>query len=134
MIVVDTNIIAYFYFSNPKSQLAVDLFIKDSDWQVPRLWRSEFRSVVSLYLRKKLLSFEVILKILAESEDLLNNNEHDLASMDIMPLVKASQCSAYDCEFVALAKVLNVPLVTEDKKIIQEFPDIAVSLERFLTH
>ncbi len=39
-----------------------------------------------------------------------------------------SDCSAYDCEFVALAKEKNTPLFTMDKKIIQSFPDVAVSL------
>ena len=47
-------------------------------------------------------------------------------------LVNDSKCSAYDCEFVALAQQLNVKLVTEDKKIISEFSDIAVDIDTFL--
>ncbi|MDQ7050170.1 MAG: type II toxin-antitoxin system VapC family toxin [Enterobacterales bacterium] len=133
MIVVDINIIAYFYLTSPKSELAEKLLLIDCDWQVPRLWRSEFRSVVSLYLRKKILPYEDILVILHEAEDLLKNNEYDLPSADIMPLVSSSRCSAYDCEFVALAKCLSVPLVTEDKKILKAFPETAISLQDFLS-
>jgi predicted nucleic acid-binding protein len=46
-----------------------------------------------------------------------------------MQLVNRSECSAYDCEFVALAKYLGVPLVTADNKLLREFPGIAKSLE-----
>jgi predicted nucleic acid-binding protein len=37
----------------------------------------------------------------------------------------------YDCEFVALAQHLDVPLVTADKKILREFPVIAKSLDAY---
>jgi hypothetical protein len=36
------------------------------------------------------------------------------------------------CEFVALAKDLNLPLVTADKQILTQFPDVAVSLATFV--
>jgi len=46
--------------------------------------------------------------------------------------VLASDCSAYDCEYVALAQDLDVPLVTTDRQVLREFPKIAVSLEKFV--
>ena len=55
MIVVDTNIIAYFYLESIHSKDTVDLLRHDPVWIVPFLWRSEFRSVLGLYLRKKIL-------------------------------------------------------------------------------
>ena len=42
-----------------------------------------------------------------------------------------SGCTAYDCEFVALADVHQVPLVTVDRRILKAFPKLAISLERF---
>lgn len=45
--------------------------------------------------------------------------------------VAASPCSAYDCEFVALAADLTVPLVTTDKKLVKSFPDIAIHIDHF---
>jgi len=50
------------------------------------------------------------------------------SSDDVLQLVRDSSCSAYDCEFVALAKKLSVPLVTEDKQILKDFPMISISL------
>jgi len=53
-------------------------------------------------------------------------------SMDVLQLVSESKCSAYDCEFVALARDLNVKLVTVDKQILREFPGDAISLEKYV--
>jgi predicted nucleic acid-binding protein len=50
----------------------------------------------------------------------------------VLSLTNASACSAYDCEFVALAKQLNVKLITPDKKILSEFPDHAFSISDYL--
>lgn len=100
---------------------------KDNDWIAPLLWRSEFRNVLSICLRKGLLELPVVLQAAEEAEHLMDANEFEVNSTQVMSLVSDSSCSAYDCEFVALAEDLNVPFVTLDKKIIREFPDIAIS-------
>jgi predicted nucleic acid-binding protein len=43
-----------------------------------------------------------------------------------MRLTQESGCTAYDCEFVALAKYLDVKLVTTDKDLLKAFPRVAV--------
>jgi hypothetical protein len=50
---------------------------------------------------------------------------------DVLRLVDASSHSAYDCEYVALAQRLNVPLVTGDKRLPKLFPETAVLMEDF---
>lgn len=47
---------------------------------------------------------------------------------NVLDLVRDSNYSAYDCEFVALAKSLNTHVVTVNKKILQAFPDTAIPL------
>jgi len=131
MIVVDTNIISYLYISGARSNQAEQLLTADPQWVAPLLWRSEFRSVLSLYLRKQYLSFDDVLLIIHQAESLLSANEYEIPSALIMQLVSSSQCSAYDCEFVALAQYLGVPLITADKRILREFPKIALSLDTF---
>ena len=127
MIVVDTNVISYLYLNGERSQQAEKLLSMDPHWCAPVLWRSEFRSVLSLYLRKGLLTLAEVLLILEQAEDLLGDHEYEVPSADIMQLVSQSDCSAYDCEFVALAKYLGVSLVTAGKKLLKEFPSIAKS-------
>ena len=132
MIVVDTNIIAYLYISGDKSSQAEQLLSFDSLWNAPILWRSEFRSVLSQYLRKGILSLDDILIIMQQAEKLLDDNEFKVSSAHIMQLINSSTCSAYDCEFVALAQYLDIPLITADKKILREFPNVAKSLDTYL--
>jgi len=132
VIVVDTNIIAYLYISGEKSLQAEQLLTLDSRWCAPVLWRSEFRSVLTQYLRKDILGLNDILIIIQQAEKLLDNNEYKISSSRIMELVNSSNCSAYDCEFVALAQHLDIPLITVDKKILREFPKVAMLLEVYL--
>lgn len=127
MIVVDTNIIAYLYLTGDHSHQAELLLASDPDWNAPVLWKSEIRSVLSRYLRKNIFSVEDVLFIIQQAEELLANNVFEVSSAQVMKLVNSSNCSSYDCEFVALAQYLDCALVTADKKIIREFPKTAVS-------
>ena len=128
MIVVDTNIIAALYLPSDLTAQAENLLQREPQWAAPVLWRSEFRNVLALYLRKKILSFDEAYRIQSEAESLLADNEYDMASFEILQLAEVSGCSAYDCEFVALAKRLNTPLFTQDKQILAAFSDVAAAL------
>ena len=44
--------------------------------------------------------------------------------------IVATKCSAYDCEFVALAHANGVRLLTVDREILHEFPEVAISLKQ----
>lgn len=132
MIVVDTNIIAYLYLPTEFTNQAERLLEQDPEWAAPVLWRSEFRNVLPLYLRRQLITFEKALQLQMEAESLMSEHEYEIGSFDIMTLVRDSHCSAYDCEFVALALSLGTKLVTMDQAILRAFPDTAISLTLFL--
>lgn len=129
MIVVDTNVIAALYLPNINTSLAENLLLKDSAWAVPQLWRSELRNVLALYLRKQLLSFEQACQIQNLAENLLVANEYQINSVEVLRLAQASGCSAYDCEFVALARHLQVKLISQDKQILAQFPQDTLALK-----
>lgn len=129
MIVVDTNIISYLYISGERSGQVERLLSVDAHWSAPVLWRSEFRSVLGRYLSSNYLSFDEVLHIIQQAGQLLSENEYEVPSAHIMQLVNSSKCSAYDCEFVALAQHLDVPLITADKTILREFPGIAKPID-----
>jgi len=128
MIVVDTNILAYLYLPTEHTQKVEALLVKDPEWIAPTLWRSEFRNVLALYLRKNVLTFDQALAIQSEAEALLQDNEYFVNSHDVLQLVQNSECSEYDCEFVALAQSTNVQMITMDKKILKNFPETAIPL------
>jgi predicted nucleic acid-binding protein len=131
VIVVDTNVIAYLFIPGDHSSEARRAYLRDPAWCAPILWRSEFRNVLALYLRKKQLPLDAAITIAREAEGLLEPGEYQLAANAVLPLLETSICSAYDCEFVALARQLDVSLVTSDKQILRAFPKIAVSLGEF---
>ena len=128
MIVVDTNILAYLYLPTDHTRHAEALLQRDPDWIAPLLWRSEFRNILAGYLRRKMLTLDQAQNLQAEAERLLAGNEHEVDSRDVLELVRDSDCSAYDCEFAALARRQGVKLVTLDAKLLKAFPKLTVSL------
>lgn len=131
MIVADTNTIAYLYLPSDYSEYVEALLLKDPDWIAPILWRSELRNILALYLRKKLISMDDALEIQQQAESLLKDNEYTVNSFEVLKTANQSGCSAYDSEFICLAKSQNCKLVTADKKILKQFPDIAISAKEY---
>ena len=131
MIVADTNIISYLFLPTVYSEKASRLYLQDTEWAAPSLWRSELRNVLALYMRQQVITLAEALAIQEEAKALMADHEFTVTSVQVLTLTDSSHCSAYDCEFVALAKQLSVKLVTEDKKILRGFSDVAVSLDDF---
>ena len=131
MIVVDTNVVAYLLLGGEKTSGARLAFRKDPVWAALILWRSEFRNVLAAYLRRAALSLSDAIEVMREAETLFRGAEYSVDSGQVLKLVSESGCSAYDCEFVALAQQLGVSLLTSDAEILKEFPQTATSLEAF---
>ena len=132
MIVVDNSVLVYFWLPSDLAELAEAAKERDGAWAVPILWRAEFRNVLAGYLRKELLTE-------AEANAAYLNAHRDLSAQEfavptepILKLALASDCSVYDCEYVALAQDLGVPLVTTDRQVLRAFPRTAVALEQFV--
>ena len=128
MIVVDTNVLAYLYLPGQHTEAAESLLEKDPKWAAPILWRSEFRNILAGYLRRKSITFDQACNLQGEAESLLEGMEFEVESLAVLRLVRDSDCSAYDCEFVALATQLDTRLVTMDAKLLRAFPNRAMSL------
>lgn len=128
MIVVDSNVIAYLYLPGEFSVPAERLLQREPEWAAPVLWRSEFRNILSGYFRRGDLTLAQAKAIQAEAEALLAGNEFDVESNAVFDLTQSSNCSAYDCEFIALANMLGTQLVTMDGRLLKGFPDIAKPL------
>ena len=128
MIVVDSNVLAYLYLPGEYTAAAETLLEREPDWASPILWRSEFRNILAGYIRRKDISFEQAVSLQSEVEGLLAGCEFEIESRTVFELVRDSDCSAYDCEFIALAMKLDTKLVTMDKKLLRTFPNRAVAL------
>jgi predicted nucleic acid-binding protein len=131
LIVADTNLIAYFLIEGGFTPEARAVYQKDPEWVAPPLWRSEFRNVLILSLRHALLTFDDILSLMDRADRLMKGQGYQMDSSRILRLAADSGCSAYDCEFVALAQDLGVPLVTSDHALIAKFKPTVVSMGTF---
>lgn len=131
MIVVDTNVIAYLWLPGDFTAAAERLLAEDADWAVPLLWRSEFRNVLVGAVQRRMLPQSRALAIAAAAEAQLEGREYSVDSVRVLSLAHRSGCSAYDCEFVALAEELGARLVSNDGTVLRAFRTIAVPLRGF---
>ena len=118
MIVVDTNILAHRPLPGPVNEPVDRLLAFDPVWAAPLLWRSELRNVLAGLIRSGKTTAAQAESILRQARASLTAGEHQVSDGAVLALVARSRCSAYDCEFVALALSLEVPLVTEDKALL----------------
>ena len=132
MIVVDTNVLAYLFLQGTNTMEAEGVLKQDSEWAAPYLWRSEFRNILSTYLRNGHLALGDAKSIISDAEKLMARREFEVESVKVLDLAYRSGCRAYDCEFIVLAEDLGVPFVTSDRKLVRSFPGTAISMADFI--
>jgi predicted nucleic acid-binding protein len=131
VIIADSTLIAYLLIPGAIPQpVARAVLRKDSTWAAPALWRSEFRNIVWQYVRRQSMSLSDGLLIVQKAESLISR-DFEVDAHAVLVLAVQSGCTTYDCEFVYCAQKHGVPLVTSDKKVLHNFPGIAVSPEDF---
>ena len=132
MIVADSSLVAYLLIPGEKTGLAEEVFRKDSEWAVPLICRSEVRNILVLYMRHEGMSPVQAKRTMELAESLWRSREYAVPSDDVLDLAAGHKITAYNAEFVVLARELNVPLVTFDKALQKSFPKIAIVPEKFV--
>ena len=125
MIVADTNVIVYLLIPGLQTAAAERLFSKDPDWIAPRVWLSEFRNAVAVLWRAGAIGTSEARGYVLDAEERMRGRDHEVLATLVWECIERSKLSAYDCEFVALARQLDVPLVTADRRIVAAFPSLA---------
>lgn len=77
---------------------------------------------------EKNLTFDETVRVQGEAESLLTGHEHEVDSRRVLELVRDSNCSAYDCEFVVLVARLATKVVTMDANLLKAFPQHTTAL------
>ncbi len=131
MIVVDANLLVYLFVAGTGTANAERVLRRDPVWAAPLLWRSEFRNAVLGVVRRRGLSRDDAVQAIRAAEDWMRGREYAVLSDNVFDLAIRSGCSAYDCEYVATADDLGVPLVTADRQVLTAFPRTAVSPQAF---
>ena len=132
MIIIDANILIYALIESEQTPLVNQLRQKDADWRTAPLCLHEVLNVLATYQRRGILTLQQCRELLNHAERFIQVAQNEV-DMDAA-LVVASEyaVSGYDAQYVALAQSLNVPLITEDRKLRQAVPAVAVSLREFL--
>jgi predicted nucleic acid-binding protein len=140
MIVVDAMNLGYLLLNHPSFSEDVRAIARvDDEWCAPPLWRSELRNTLMQHVRTSDpdipgsgLPLSGAVERMQAAEDLIGSQTFEVHSEPVLRLSQESGCTPYDCEYVALAKRLDVQLVTYDAEILDAFPDTAVSPDDFL--
>ena len=132
MIVADSNLIAYLHLPGPKAGVADAVLMKDSEWWVPPLWKSEFRSILFAYVRMQGMDIATAEAHWAEAMDHLGTTQREPDPVSVRTKALDSGLSAYNAEFVVLAKELGVRLVTFDQQVLCAFSNVPTSSEDFV--
>ena len=129
MIVVDTNVMVYLLTgSGHRGNDAARLLVKDPEWAAPPILLSEFRNVVIGFLRSGRIHGTDAVEICEDAHEILRHRIATTPLAQVLDTAVECELSAYDAEFVVLARRLGVPLVTADEGILAGAPDVAIAL------
>ncbi len=128
MIVVDTNVVVALVVGGPYEAAADRLYERDSEWTAPPILKSELRNVLIGYVRRGDISREQAVALLDEASHVLGDRVIDASHSDVIEVALNCGLTAYDAEFVVVARLLGVSLATEDRAILRSAPDVAEPL------
>ena len=128
MIVADTNIVFAFYVETTHTEAARKLYAVDSDWYFPAWWLAEMCNVLCIHVRHKLLTEPDALGRLIDAETRFPAGAIGVANADAFHIACGERITAYDARFIAVARAMRTPLVTEDKRLRAACPDDTQSL------
>jgi predicted nucleic acid-binding protein len=129
MMVVDTNVMVYLLTASGPWEEAAGLLAHDPQWAAPPILLSELRNVAVGLVRRGHLVEADALAICEDAEAILGPRVASVPPSPVLETALGKDLSAYDAEFVVLARLLGVPLVTADQAILGAAPDVARSLE-----
>jgi predicted nucleic acid-binding protein len=89
MIVVDTDVVSYFWLQMTADRPAAARAARerDADWALPHLWRSEFRSVLRGYMTRDLMTLEEAQRSHQKAQEDLHDREHEVPARSVLQLV-----------------------------------------------
>lgn len=79
--------------------------------------------------RRQRLTVDTAYEAMVLAELLMTDGMSEVESAHVLRLAHTSGCTAYDCEYVAVAEALGVQLLTADRQVLAAFPGIAVPFE-----
>ena len=128
MIVVDTNVMIHL-LTGGEDSLAADLLLQQNpEWAAPAILMSELRNVLLGMVRRGSLLLDQAKAMTDDATTILADRLVTVSGDQVLDIALECNLTAYDAEFVTLARTLGLPLATLDRAILRGAPDVAVSL------
>lgn len=127
MIVAGTNVIASLVLPGPGAAVAERTLRADPVWASPLLWRSEFLNLLTVGVRAGRFDLALAARALLSAEAVVGGREFAVPGPAVLRAAIDTGLTAYDSEFVVLARDLQVPLLTLDRQVLEALPEIAVT-------
>jgi len=131
LIVADTNLVSYLLIEGERTVEARQVRQRDPHWVLPPLWRSEFLNVLTTAVRASVLEDRQAHDAWRWASELFAYHEHEPSGAQVLDAAMDYGLSAYDAHFVVVARDLQVPLVTGDRKILRSCGELAISIQDF---
>jgi predicted nucleic acid-binding protein len=132
VIVVDANIISYSLIEGDRTDSVLLAREKDPHWIVPSLWKHEFLNVLSTLTKNKLLHRDQSIEIWKTAHRTFSRNEYPIDYVDTFDISIRNKVSSYDAQYISLAQTMKTICLTEDKKLLSKFPEVALSSSQFI--
>lgn len=131
MIVADTNLLGYLVIEGVHTSVARAVYDRDPVWVFPPLWRSEFLSVLAVSVGAGLFTERQARTAWKTALLLAGDAEQEPDSLAVLHLAVSKNVSAYDAQFVVLARMLKTVLVSADRKLARRCPGDVVLIDRY---
>lgn len=132
MLVADNTLLCHFFLRSDLEDLARQVRDKDGDWIVPHLWKSEFANAIVKAHWACPDPLELYYRAWDSACAVMEPCERPVDFHETVRLGTEHHISAYDAQYVYLARKFAIPLITEDSRLHRAFPTIAMSMEKFL--
>lgn len=128
MIVVDTDVMVHLVTGGERGEVAGLLLRDDPEWAAPSILPSELANVLVGMVRRRWITEGDARGMLADAGEVLADRVARVPGREVVAAALECDLSAYDAEFVVLARRLGVPLVSADRAILEGASDVAVPL------
>lgn len=125
MIVVDTNVMTSLVVDGENAVDSTALLEHDAEWAAPTILISELRNVLLGFVRKGNLTPDQAKAMCDDAALVLGGRIISVSGSRVIDTALECGLTAYDAEFVVLARALRIPLATSDRAILAGAPDIA---------
>lgn len=105
---------------------AAELLRKDAAWSAPPTLMSELRNVLVGFVRRGAITEGQANAMAEDASGILGERIAGVSGRQSIAAALECGLTAYDSEFVVLARSLGVPLATLDRAILSRAPDVAV--------